>query len=261
MQPVAEIAETISKRVLTLDGTDYPLQIGANDVSRVYLPLARLVREKSACVVPRRYVVGISGPPGAGKSVTATILAACLEELGTGAVVIPLDGFHYPNEYLRTHRGPDHAGEERSLADLKGWHPTFDVKRALDALEAVRAGQKVRLPVCSRVLHDPVEGGLSIEPSHQVVLVEGNYLFFREGLWNRLYELLDLTVFVTAPREVLIAQLRERHMRGGRSAREAEEKIRKVDEPNMDAILETRSRAEFVIEGVRGSLAMGRKQT
>lgn len=261
MQPVAEIVDAISKRVLTLDGTDHPVQIDANDVSRVYMPLARLVREKSACVAPRRCIAGISGPPGAGKSVTAAILAACLEELGAGVVVIPLDGFHYSNEYLRSHRGPDHAGEEQPLADLKGWHPTFNVKRALDALEAVRAGQRVRLPVYSRVLHDPVEGGLSIEPSHQVVLVEGNYLFFREGLWNRLYELLDLTVFVAAPREVLIAQLRERHMRGGRSAAEAEEKIRKVDEPNMDVILGTRSRAEFVIEGVRGSLAMGRKET
>ncbi|HOM57601.1 MAG TPA: nucleoside triphosphate hydrolase [Candidatus Latescibacteria bacterium] len=259
MRPIAEIVDAISRRTLTLDGTDHPVQIDKNDVSRAYLPLARLVRERSACVATRRYIVGISGPPGAGKSVSATILAACLEELGAGVVVIPLDGFHYPNEYLRTHRGPDHAGEERSLADLKGWYPTFNVKRALDALEAVRAGQQVRLPVYSRVLHDPVEGGLSIEPSHHVVLVEGNYLFFREGLWNRVYELLDLTVFVTAPREVLIAQLRERHMRGGRSAREAEEKIRKVDEPNMDAILGTRNRAEFVIEGVRGSLAMERK--
>src|SRR5512132_79577 len=66
----------------------------------------------------RRILLGITGPPGAGKSTLAGALAATIaERRGPGfAVVAPLDGFHLSNETL----------EGLGLRSVKGAPETFD---------------------------------------------------------------------------------------------------------------------------------------
>lgn len=61
-----------------------------------------------------RVVLGIAGPPGAGKSTLARALVA---EIGEGAAYLPLDGFHLSNAQL----------ERLGLSDRKGSEPGFDV--------------------------------------------------------------------------------------------------------------------------------------
>jgi len=243
-------------RHLVIDGTDHALEIRPEDADAVYLPLARRIAMLVENVAGQRLMIGIAGPPGAGKTVTAAILAAALEEIGARPAIIPLDGFHYPNAYLRAHDGPDHAGTLRPLASLKGWHVTFDAPRALDMLRRVRAGEDVRLPVYSRALHDPVEGALALGREHRIALVEGNYLFLDVDPWSEIRALFDVRIFVTAQADVLVAQIAERHLRGGKTREAALRWIERVDRPNMDAVLPTERFAHAVISGCRGSLVM-----
>lgn len=253
-----EVLAKVCARRITVDATDHAVPVDPTDALQVYIPLARMILSRAETSESGRFMVGISGPPGAGKTVTAAVLSACLEELGAHPVVVPLDGFHYPNAYLQSHRGTDHEGKPRRLSEIKGWHTTFDAHRALAALTDLKNGRAARLPVYSRSLHDPVESALAVEESHSIVLFEGNYLFMPFEPWDSMFSLFDLTLFVTAPREVLVAQIRERHIRGGRSAARADEKIATVDGPNMDAVLTVSSRAEYVIEGARGSVSLKR---
>ena len=263
MRDDAALYALLAARTLTIDGTEYAVHVDEHSVRNVYAPLARLAWDRCGSLIggtdsARRLMVGIAGPPGAGKTATAAILSATLEELACGArpVVVPLDGFHYPNTYLDAHTGPDHDGRLRSLRALKGWHVTFDAGRARELLRRVRAGDVLRLPAYSRALHDPVEDSLSVDPGCNVVLVEGNYLFLDEEPWCRVRELFDLRIFITAPVDVLCRNVTERHVRGGKPPDQARTHVATVDLPNIRAVLPTERHADVVVRSERGSLCL-----
>jgi pantothenate kinase len=259
----AELCRRLAARRLTLDGTDFAPDIHLADIENVFLPLAERLAlccagGNSDARPRRRCMVGVAGPPGAGKSVTTTILAAALDETDHDVhpLVVPLDGFHYPNAHLSAHQGLDHQGRLRCLRDLKGWHVTYDAVGALEALRSARNGERIGLPVYSRVLHEPVANALRVEESHNMVLVEGNYLLFDVDPWDRIRSLFDMAIFVTAPEDVLIAQTTERHLRGGKSPEQARAQLERVDVPNMHAVLPTIRHADLVVSGRHGRLAL-----
>src|SRR4029078_5734641 len=86
------------------------------------------------------YVLGIAGPPGAGKSTIATaVAAAAAARRGTGfAAVAPMDGCHRSNGDLHAH----------GLRAVKGAPETFDVAALVERLRDVRAlpGETVHWP-------------------------------------------------------------------------------------------------------------------
>ncbi len=189
-----------------------------------------------------RRFLGITGNPASGKSTLAQELAATVNRRVDGdvAVVVPMDGFHLPNAVLH----------ERGLYPLKGIPATFDARGFILLLQRLheRPYRRVGAPSFDHEQHDPVHDGISIQPSHRLIVIEGNYLLHDEPPWDRVRPLLDEVWYVDAPRGVVAQRLLERHMRAGRSQEDAEQKIASTDIPNVEIIERTRPRADRIIE-------------
>jgi pantothenate kinase len=184
----------------------------------------------------QRILIGITGCPGAGKS---TFAATVAKQLSGAAIVLPMDGFHYTNARL----------DELDLRNRKGAPDTYDVPAFVNVLSSIRSPFKsVFAPIYSRVLHEPKPHAIEIKPSHRFVLVEGNYLLVDSPPWNEVAGLLDETWFLDVSQDVAADRLLRRHLSVGRSLEEARGKVLSVDMPNGKIVLETRIRADRVID-------------
>jgi len=242
----AAVWERLRRGNLLLDQTEVPLEIDREQVERFYHPLATRLLSMSQSVP--RLMVAVVGPPGSGKTAFATTLVAVTnaEAEDDVAVLVGLDGWHYPDAYLAAHF-IERGGEQVTLRSIKGAPETFDVAAAYDCLSRIRLGGRVSFPVYSRRLHEPVPAGGAIHPAQKIVVVEGNYLLLDEEPWLRFRALFDVRVYISASVETLVAGLRERHLRGGRTAAYAERQIREVDLPNARRIGSSVHQAQVVV--------------
>jgi pantothenate kinase len=183
-----------------------------------------------------RTLLGITGPPGAGKSTLADALAAGLADLR--AVVVPMDGFHLSNRVLAA----------QGLRDVKGAIQTFDGSGFVSLLERLRTHREtVYAPGFPRELDEPVAAQVVVPGDCRLVVVEGNYLLADRPPWQRVRGLLDEIWYVDLPDRVRIPRLVRRHERHGRSRAEAQDWVRTTDEPNADLIRQTRGLADLII--------------
>ena len=209
-----------------------------NDAAMSLDMLAERVREHASG--RGRFVLGIAGPPGAGKS---TLAAALRDTLDAGAAeVAPMDGFHLSNAELRA------AG---ALA-RKGEPDTFDIAGYLSGLRRLREtplGQPVSWPLYDRERHEPVPGGVVFD-RQPIVITEGSYLLFDDAGsagWSRVRDYLDEAWYLDVPVEELRKRLLRRHIRGGKSARLAETKVTRSDLRNAELVAGTRGSADLVL--------------
>jgi pantothenate kinase len=182
-----------------------------------------------------RRLIGITGPPGAGKSSYAAALAA---RTGPSAVVVPMDGFHLAgHELVRLGR-----------ADRKGAPDTFDVAGYVALLRRLRdeAGV-VYAPEFRRDLEEPIAGAIAVEPRHTTVVTEGNYLLHDRDGWEHVRPLLDGCWYVDTDDEQRVARLIARHVAHGRSPDAAREWVMRSDEANARLVAATRPRADRVV--------------
>ncbi|WP_433199013.1 nucleoside/nucleotide kinase family protein [Nocardia sp. CA-107356] len=209
----------------------------------VEMPLRSLVEHLRirAAGCTRRYVLGIAGPPGAGKS---TLSKAIRDELNNRAgrvstEIAPMDGFHLPNAVLRATDDLEHKGEPH----------TFDVAAYLEALRRLRdtrIGEPVPWPTFDRAIEEPTPAGVVFD-RHEIAITEGNYLLLDDGAWSGVRELLDEVWYLDVEREVIEQRLLRRHIRGGRTADAAKIKVHDSDLRNADLIAGTRNRADLVL--------------
>ncbi|AEI13638.1 nucleoside/nucleotide kinase family protein [Cellulomonas gilvus] len=198
----------------------------------------------------RRVVVGIAGSPGAGKT---TLAESLVRALGGRAAHVPMDGFHLANATL------DALGRR----DRKGAPDTFDAWGFVALLRRVRdeTAHTVYAPGFRREVDEPVAAEVAVEPGHEVVVVEGNYLLVADEPWGRVRDLLDEAWFVATPSDERERRLVERHVRHGRTEHAALAWARDVDGRNAALVEATASRADLVVVGGRddeAALAAGR---
>jgi pantothenate kinase len=188
-----------------------------------------------------RFLLGITGPPAAGKSTLAEALAAAVDaQHGAGfAVVAPLDGFHLSNQTL------DRLG----LRAVKGAPQTFDAAAFVGLLQRLREepASTVLWPDFDRVAEATVPEAIPIDPEARLVITEGNYLLLDQPWWREVRQLLDEVWYVDAPRDVLRHRLIERQIAGGRPEAEAVLHADESDLPNAELVARTEHLADKVI--------------
>jgi pantothenate kinase len=204
--------------------------------------LSETILSKANVNISNRFIVGIAGGPGSGKSTFAVRLKELINSKSTKsnsdlAQIFPMDGFHRKNIEL----------ERSGLLSVKGAPETFDVAGYVSMLNRIRLGENLKAPIYSREAHDVIDNALPIEPHHKIIITEGNYLFVDMEGWCEIKDIIDLKIYIEAEKGVCEKRLLERHMRGGKTEAEALEKIKKVDMKNYDLIDQTKKYADKII--------------
>ncbi|WP_220386677.1 nucleoside/nucleotide kinase family protein [Frankia sp. ArI3] len=204
---------------------------------------AVLARAQTLLAAGGRVLLGIAGPPGAGKSTLADWLVTQLDARhGTSPRLVaqaPMDGFHLPNGTLA----------RLGLADRKGAPETFDAAGYASLLARLRAGgpQEVDAPSFSRLHDAPVPGAHRIPPTVRLVICEGNYLLLGTGAWAQVRACCDETWFLQVDEEVARTRLIARHTSGGRCGPAARQWVEQNDLNNLHLVDATAPRADYLV--------------
>lgn len=199
--------------LLTLDEPELEALRGINDridlaeVADVYLSISRLLNLHVAATQQRDrvsatflghqtprvpYIVGIAGSVAVGKSTFARILQALLARWPEHPNVdlVTTDGFLWPNAVL----------ESRGLMTRKGFPESYNTRRLLEFLRAVKSGSaEVSAPVYSHVAYDIVPDEYVVVRRPDVVIVEGlNVLQVGDGAVEFVSDYFDFSVYVDA---------------------------------------------------------------
>jgi len=182
-----EWAPLRGKTPLTLTEGDLQALRGLNErldldeVRDIYLPLSRLLNlyvlasqhlglvtdtflGNTAAHVP--FIVGLAGSVAVGKSTTARVPQALLARWPNHPKVdlVTTDGFIFPNRVLM----------ERGIMGRKGFPESYDVKRLIEFMVAVKSGEPhVEAPTYSHIAYDIVTDRVQSVHAPNILIVEG----------------------------------------------------------------------------------------
>ena len=183
-------------------------RISLDEVAQTYLPLSRLLNLRVAATqnlahvtdtflgrpasrVP--YVIGIAGSVAVGKSTTARILQALLARWPDHPTVdlVTTDGFLFPNAVLN----------ERGLMERKGFPESYDLRRLVQFMAAVKGGEaEVAAPVYSHLVYDIVPGEFQVVRQPDILILEGLNVLQSGGSGGGLHvsDFFDVSIYVDA---------------------------------------------------------------
>lgn len=267
---------------LTLSGADVaglrgradPLSL--DEVENVYLPLSRLLNLHVTAArrlgvvehtflgrdVPAPpYIVGIAGSVAVGKSTFARVLQRLLASWADhpGVELVTTDSFLHPQHVL----------EARGLMDRKGFPESYDLRRMIAFLTAVKAGEVARAPVYSHFTYDIVPGQEQVVHRPDILIFEGlNVLQSPPGAALLASDFFDFSVYLDAEEHHIAGWYAERFLLLQRTAfqqpssyfhhfrdlshedalAQADAIWRRVNLPNLrDNIRPTRERARVIL--------------
>jgi type I pantothenate kinase len=197
---------------MTLTGEDVEKLRGINvalsveEVEAIFLPLSRLLNlyvrasqqlfsvtdtflGKPSKRVP--YVIGIAGSVAVGKSTIARILQELLARWPDHPRVdlITTDGFLFPNSVL----------EARDLMHRKGFPESYDRRRLLEFVSAVKAGdESVSAPMYSHQTYDIVPDQARTVRASDILILEGLNVLQGGPTGSHVSDYFDFSIYVDA---------------------------------------------------------------
>ena len=183
-----------------------------------------------------RRLLGITGPPGCGKS---TLSERVVDELGGRAQLVGMDGFHLAQaELVRLGR-----------QDRKGALDTFDAAGYVALLQRLRdnTDDVVYAPEFRREIEEPVNAAVAVPRDVPLVITEGNYLLVDDGPWAQVRELLDEAWYVVQDEDTRLRLLIERHIEFGKAPDFARDWVLGSDQRNAEVVEATMPRADALV--------------
>ena len=229
----------VEQLLFNVNGLEIQAEFSRQDRDNIFIPLletlTRLQRKKG-----RRIISFLAAPPAAGKSTLCLYLEKLSRELEglTPVQSVGIDGFHFRNEYLKSHF-IEKNGETLPLSKIKGAPETYDVEKLKFCLENPDA----KWPVYSRKLHEPVENALEIK--EDILILEGNWLLLDEQPWNTLS--CDYSIFWAADSPEQLERVVRRKIMGGFPEDEARAFVMGNDLPNIRRCMEHSRRGDLNI--------------
>jgi len=213
----AEWARLRANTPLTLSESDLAALQGLNErvslseVEAISLPLSRLLNLHVSATQalhratdtflgtkpnPLPYVIGVAGSVAVGKSTFSRVLRALLAHWPNHPDVelVTTDGFLFPNAVL----------ESRGLMSRKGFPESYDVRKLVEFMQGVKAGEIARVPVYSHQSYDIVPDEYQEVGHADIVIVEGlNMLQTGDGAGGKsprvfVSDFFDFSIYIDA---------------------------------------------------------------
>lgn len=230
---------------LNVNGFVYDASFTEREIDKIIKPLIYKFQELKT-KYNRRIIVFLAAPPAVGKSTFSIFMERFSEKMEDISPIqhLSLDGFHYPNEYLKNNK-IKMSGEECYLSEIKGMPETFDLENFERYLDRLKQGN-IKWPIYDRQLHDVVMDQIDVEA--EIILIEGNWLLLDEEGWRDLKDKCDYSIFISSGEEQLKDRLIQRKIKGGLSPKEALAFYERSDHKNINRVMENQMTADLVLK-------------
>ena len=186
----------------------------------------------------KRFMIGIAGPPGSGKSTIASQLHEALNAQGETSVVVPMDGYHFDDIVLNA----------RGHRTRKGAYYTFDGPGFAHLLTRIKSSEPdIAIPVFDRHMELSRAAADVIDGTTRFIIVEGLYLLLKRKPWNTLKPLFDVSIYLDVPKVELERRLTMRILEHGHDEAYAKNWIASNDMLNADEVIANSAKADITL--------------
>jgi pantothenate kinase len=158
-----------------------------------------------------------------------------------------MDGFHYYKKELNEMKDP------QELFKRRGAPFTFNSLNFFKLLKSIKDNpdKEINAPSFDHSIGDPIENDIKIYPKHDIIIIEGNYLFLQEGNWKDVSNIFDYSIFIDIDIENAMNRVKKRHIECLKiTEKQSEERIKSNDYINALLILETKKFAKKIFNSI-----------